>query len=179
MARFEQVPIRNFSRVSGTMFRGAEPIEPNAILFLRGLGVKTIVDLRKESTATRAEREVAAAHNLNYFNIAMGYIQIPDHVVAAFLAISLHPHYQPFFVHCSDGIDRSSTMVAIYRIAVEGWPIEWAQAEMEAHGFGQWQWFLKRIVQRFGERMHELTFQQRLSAVQELVESTLFTEPAQ
>jgi len=143
--------------------------------FLRGLGVKTIIDLRKVSSETTDAHSWAVAHQLNYFNIGTGYVQLPDSVVAAFLAVSLHPDYQPMFVHCSDGIDRTGALVAIYRVAVEGWPLAWAYSEMEAHNFHVWQVFLKHAVNRIGERMTPLTFQQRLWAVQELVESNLFT----
>lgn len=174
MAKFDRIPIPNFSRVSGTMFRGGTP-EPDAYPFIRGLGIRTVVDLRKESDATRRACKDAALHQLNYFNIATGYINVPDHVVAAFLAVSLHPHYQPMLVHCTDGSDRTSAMVALYRIAVEGWPLEWAYSEMSSHDFHSWQVFLKHAVKRFGVKLNPLNFQQRLWAVQELVETNLFT----
>lgn len=174
MARFDRVPIANFSRVSGTVFRGAAP-DADSLVFLSGLGVRTIIDLRKEGDETHAACQRAAQNQLNYFNISTGFFRMPDHVVAAFLAVSLHPHYQPMFVHCDDGVDRTSAMIAIYRIAVEGWPLAWALSEMAAQNFHPWQLFLKHAVKRFGDQMNPLNIQQRLWAVQELVESNLFT----
>lgn len=175
MAKFDRVPIRNFSRVSGTVFRGADPRDPQDLDFLKGLGIKTIVDLRKEGDATAHALKSAAENKLNYFNIPTGYIHLPDHVVAGFLAVSLHPHYQPMFVHCSDGLDRTSAMIAIYRIAVEGWQLDWVHTEMSSRGFRASQLLLKQAVKRFGDKMNPMNFQQRLCAVQELVDSNLFT----
>jgi tyrosine-protein phosphatase SIW14 len=176
MARFDRVPIRNFSRVSGTVFRGAEP-GAEGLQFVRSLGIRTVIDLRKAGDGPTQEFDDAVLYQLNYFNINTGYLQVPDHVVAAFLAVTLHPNYQPIFVHCNDGIDRTGALIALYLIAVEGWPLEWALDELEMHSFRPWQLFLKRTVRRFGEKMNALNFQQRLSAVQELVESNLFTVP--
>jgi tyrosine-protein phosphatase SIW14 len=173
MARFDQVPIRNFSRVSGTVFRGAEP-GLAGVDFVRSLGVRTVIDLRKAGFGTETEQEWAQHRGLEYFNLDLGYLSIPEHVTAAMLAILLHPSYQPVFLHCNDGLDRTGAMVAILRIAVEGWPLNWAVSELLAKGFHPWQWFLKNAVTRFGEDMAALDSNQRLWAVQELVDSNLF-----
>lgn len=43
---------------------------------------------------------------------------------------------RPLFIHCEDGRDRTGTMVALYRVAAEGWTIK--QAYTEARTIGYW-----------------------------------------
>lgn len=174
MALNERVPIKRFSRASGTIFRGSAP-DQAGVSFVAGLGIKTIVDLRNSSSATRQECMDATRHGLNYFNIPAGYVELPDTVISAFLAVCLHPRYQPIYVHCNDGTTRTGALVGIYRVAVDGWPFSWAYKEMRDRGFGPWQLFLKHSVNSFADRMNPLNFQQRLWALQELVESNIFS----
>jgi protein tyrosine/serine phosphatase len=42
----------------------------------------------------------------------------------------------PFLVHCQHGADRTGTMIAIYRMAVQGWRKEEAIQEMTTGDFG-------------------------------------------
>ena len=174
MARMERVPIKNFSRASGTIFRGGAPDE-QGVGFVASLGIKTIIDLRPSSSATQQECMSATRYGLNYFNIPAGFFDLPDTVISAFLAVCLHPRYQPIYVHCTDGRTRTAALVGIYRVAVEGWPFSWAYTEMSNRGFQPWQLFLKRDVSHFADRMNPLNFQQRLWALQELVESNIFS----
>ena len=53
-----------------------------------------------------------------------------------FLKTVTDENVQPVFVHCKHGADRTGTMVAIYRIVVEGWSKEDAIKEMRQGGFG-------------------------------------------
>ena len=39
-------------------------------------------------------------------------------------------------MHCQQGADRTGTMMAFYRIAVQGWPKDDAIAEMKNGGYG-------------------------------------------
>ena len=43
---------------------------------------------------------------------------------------------QPVLVHCQHGSDRTGTMVAIYRVVVDGWTKAEATNEMINGGFG-------------------------------------------
>jgi protein tyrosine/serine phosphatase len=39
----------------------------------------------------------------------------------------------PVLVHCQKGMDRTGYMVGIYRVCVQGWPVEKAAVEMRSH----------------------------------------------
>ena len=65
-----------------------------------------------------------------------------DKEVVRFLKIVTDPNRTPAFVHCQRGADRTGTMCAIYRVAVQGWSKDEAIAEMTKGGFGfytEWQ----------------------------------------
>jgi protein tyrosine/serine phosphatase len=58
-----------------------------------------------------------------------------DEDVRRFLEVVTDPSRQPVYFHCLRGKDRTGMMCAVYRMAVEGWPLEAARAEMQAFGF--------------------------------------------
>jgi protein tyrosine/serine phosphatase len=59
-----------------------------------------------------------------------------DDQVIHFLQIVTDKNRTPVFVHCMRGADRTGTMCAIYRIAVQGWSRPEAIEEMTKGGFG-------------------------------------------
>ena len=56
--------------------------------------------------------------------------------VLAFLRTVIKPENAPVFVHCRNGSDRTGTMVAAYRVVVQGWSKEAAIREMRDGPFG-------------------------------------------
>jgi hypothetical protein len=61
---------------------------------------------------------------------------VGDEEVEAFLKVALDAERHPIFVHCQHGADRTGTMLAAYRIVVEGWDKETAIEEMTRGGYG-------------------------------------------
>lgn len=59
----------------------------------------------------------------------------PADIFDRFLAVLRDPARRPVLVHCEQGFHRTGILVAAYRIGIQGWPIERAQAEMEKSGF--------------------------------------------
>lgn len=56
--------------------------------------------------------------------------------IIRFLRIVTNPKRTPVLVHCQHGADRTGTMTAVYRIAVQGWSKEEAIREMRDGSFG-------------------------------------------
>jgi protein tyrosine phosphatase (PTP) superfamily phosphohydrolase (DUF442 family) len=121
----------NLFRVSGTLYRGAQPTV-EGMRELKKLGIKTIINLR----ANHSDLELLGDTGLNYIYIPMTAWSPGNDDVIRFLKAVTDPANQPVFLHCMHGADRTGTLTAIYRMAVMDWPREKAISEMKEGGFG-------------------------------------------
>ncbi|MGE5297441.1 MAG: fused DSP-PTPase phosphatase/NAD kinase-like protein [Solirubrobacterales bacterium] len=120
----------NLYRVSDDLYRGAQPAA-EGIPQLKALGVKTVVNLRDGDT----DHNLLDGSGLEYKLIPMTAWQVHDDDVVQFLRTVTDKSRLPAFVHCRRGADRTGMMVAVYRVAVQGWDKEQAIAEMTQGGF--------------------------------------------
>lgn len=120
----------NLHRVSPELYRGAQPTA-EGMAQLRALGVRTVVNLR----ASHSDADKLAGTGLRYVPIPVTAVGIGDDDVVRFLRVAADPAAQPVFVHCQHGADRTGLMVAMYRVAVQGWEREAAIDEMLHGGF--------------------------------------------
>ncbi len=129
--KLEQPGLKNFHQVSTNLYRCAQPDE-RGMAALEKFGVKTVINLRGfhgdtgelKGTTLRGER------------IRFNTWHAEDEDLVKFLQIVTSTNGAPYVVHCLHGSDRTGTMIAIYRIAVEGWTKDEAIAEMTQGGFG-------------------------------------------
>ncbi len=121
----------NFHRVADNLYRGAQP-DPVAFGKLKTLGVRTVINLRSE----HENRVACETDGLCYVHIPQRGWAIGDSDALAFLKVATDPANGPMFVHCRHGADRTGTMVAVYRVVVEGWSKADAIDEMIRGGFG-------------------------------------------
>lgn len=98
---------------------------------LKRMGIKTIVNLR----AFHSDRDEIGDTGMGYEHIFMKTWHPEKEDVVRFLKIVTDPGQMPVLVHCQHGADRTGTMSAIYRVAVEGWTKEEAVREMMQGGF--------------------------------------------
>ena len=127
----ERPGLPNFWQVSDRLYRGAQPTA-EGMRELKAMGVKTVVNLR----SFHSDRDEIGQTALAYEHIYMKSWHAEDEDVVRFLQIVTDPARTPAFVHCEHGADRTGTMCAIYRIAVQGWDKEEAIREMTEGGFG-------------------------------------------
>lgn len=121
----------NFHRVADGLYRGAQPTAAG-FKELKALGVKTVVNLR----SFNSDRDELGDTGLGYEHITMKAWHPERKEIVRFLQIVTDKERAPVFVHCQHGADRTGTMCAIYRIAIEGWSKDDARAEMTGGGFG-------------------------------------------
>lgn len=121
----------NLHRVSPVLYRGAQPTA-EGFGELKKMGVRTVVNLRW----LHSDRDELGETDLAYETISMKSWHPEDEDVVQFLRIVSDSHRTPVFVHCQHGADRTGTMCAVYRIAVQGWTKNEAIQEMTQGGFG-------------------------------------------
>jgi protein tyrosine/serine phosphatase len=142
----------NLHRVNATLYRAAQPtpegfalLDTHVSLANGDPPIRTIVSLRafKDDSAL-----VAASSTLRLEEISFKTWHPEDEDVVKFLRIATTPALQPVLVHCRHGSDRTGTMVAAYRIVVDGWTKAEATDEMINGGYGfhpMWQNLLRYI----------------------------------
>ena len=136
-------------RVAPGIFRGAQP-EPEGYATLKGMGIRTVINLR----ARHDERKAVEAAGMRYVQVPMSFLRKADPaLVRKALSVITDPANQPVFFHCSRGVDRAGVVTAVYRMEVEGWSEAEAEREMEALGFHETWFELKKTVKewRIGE----------------------------
>lgn len=121
----------NLYKVSDTLYRGEQPTA-EGFKELEKLGIKTVVNLR----SLHSDRDELKGTDLNYEHIRMEAWDPEQDEIEAFLKLATDPEKQPVFVHCLHGADRTGTMVAVYRVVIEGWDKEKAIDEMKNGPFG-------------------------------------------
>lgn len=142
----------NLNRVSSSLYRSAQPTMAGFVLlskqesFIKGdQAIRTVVSLR---TFNDDAPVVPKNSPLRLEQIRFKTWHPEDEDVVKFLRIAKTPSMQPLLVHCQHGSDRTGTMVAIYRIAYEGWSKSQATEEMINGGYGfhpMWQNLLNYI----------------------------------
>jgi tyrosine-protein phosphatase SIW14 len=127
------VSIDNFGVVDGHIYRGEQPGGKDYAA-LASIGVKTIIDLRGDAVGNA--RRDAQANGLKYINIGIdGHGTPSDAQAAEFLKDVDDPANGVVYVHCAGGRHRTGSMIAVYRMAHDGWTLDKAYAEMLAYDF--------------------------------------------
>lgn len=135
-ARLSSVPgvsIENFGKVNDHYYRGSQP-HHKQFGELKSLGIKTVVDLRKDFKP-EAEKWAQEA-GLKYFRIPLYAGRAATTEQAAyFLSLVNNPDNWPVYVHCKGGRHRTGALTAIYRITHDGWTADQAYNEMKEYDF--------------------------------------------
>jgi protein tyrosine/serine phosphatase len=132
VAPAEKIPgLPNFFQVAPGLYRGAQPTA-EGMRRLEAMGVRTVLSLRAFHEDESLLPETKLAHPRIRFNTW----HPEDEDVVRFLRIVTDPARAPVFVHCQHGSDRTGTMIAIYRIALQRWEKDEAIREMTEGGFG-------------------------------------------
>ena len=123
--------VPNLHQVSDRLYRSAQPTG-EGMRNLKNLGVTTVVNLR----SFHSDREEIGDTGLGYEHIYMKAWHPEEKEIVRFLQIVTNPQRTPVLVHCQHGADRTGAVVALYRVAVQGWTREEAIKEMLYGGFG-------------------------------------------
>ena len=156
-----------FKQVSERLSRGAQPRD-GGLSRLRDLGINTVINLRGTSARTRAQEVEARALGLNYFNVGLPNWGRPqDARVRRILEIIAAPESGRVFVHCRTGVDRTGTIVAIYRMTHDGWSANDALAEADRDGMRRTQFWMRDYAEDYGDRMEKAGPESALNSTDE------------
>lgn len=151
-------------RVSPNVLRGPAPATPEMFTRLvKNHKVKTIVSLLdpsnpKEIGLIELEKRMARKLGVKLEFVSMPFgVHPPRTSIAKFLGTVTDKSKGQIYIHCRLGRDRTGTMVAVYRMAVEGVGPRKALAEMKAFGYNpvrdKWLSYLGEFVTEFGNAL--------------------------
>ena len=125
--------IENFGRVNDNYFRGGQPAAEQ-YGELKRVGIKTVIDLRKDKKS--GAPEWARAAGLAYINLPLVASKpATEAETAEFLRLVNDPSNWPVYVHCKGGRHRTGALTAVYRITQDGWTADQAFDEMLKYDF--------------------------------------------
>lgn len=120
---------------------GGVPQENDLYELKRHFKIKTVIDFRMVRKSRNKEIRKADSLEMNYFHIpwdaSPGAAEHYDYheIADQFLNHIEENRESPIFVHCVAGKTRTGAMMAIYRMAKDGWTADQAIQEMEKYGF--------------------------------------------
>jgi protein tyrosine phosphatase (PTP) superfamily phosphohydrolase (DUF442 family) len=148
--------VRNFHQVTPWLFRGGQPTH-DGFRELSRRGVKTVISFRWGARSAEAERQAVEAEGMEFISMPLNYWTLPNaKTIDRFFAYVDDPERRPIFVHCFHGSDRTGLLVALFRMAREGWTVKAAYQEMKKCGFHRFRirhfkWVLWHYSRRAGE----------------------------
>ncbi len=145
----------NLYRVNSFLYRSAQPTTEGFVflgtqpsLANGDRPIKTVISLRAFHDDAPL---ISTPAGLRLEQIRFHTWHPEDEDVVQFLRMVTTPALQPVLVHCEHGSDRTGTMVAVYRIVVEGWTKAQAIDEMLHGDYGFhsfWQYLLPRYIEK-------------------------------
>ncbi|HEX4595965.1 MAG TPA: tyrosine-protein phosphatase [Bryobacteraceae bacterium] len=130
--RADVIGVPNFHQVNERIFRGAQPT-PEGFQALAKMGVKTVVDLRREPAQFQGEQRIVEGLGMKFLSVPMTLHAPTDGQISRVLQ-ELNSTTGPVFVHCQGGRDRTGTVIACYRKTHDGWDSEKALSEASLDG---------------------------------------------
>lgn len=129
--KVEQAGLPNLHRITDNLYRCAQPTT-QGMRAAEKLGIKTVISLR----AFHSDKDELYSAKLKSERIFFNTWHAEEEDVLRFLKIVTNTNAGPILVHCQHGADRTGTMIAIYRMVVQGWSKQKAIEEMTEGGFG-------------------------------------------
>jgi len=122
--------LENWYKFDDKLYRSEQPDE-DAMKELEAFGIKNILNLRNHHD----DNDEAEGRSLTLQHIKMNAGSITEqHIIKALKVIKASKG--PVLVHCWHGSDRTGTICAAYRIAIQEWSVEDAVDELVNGGYG-------------------------------------------
>lgn len=143
--------VPNFGRVKPNLYRGGQPSDEGFVA-LQSLGVNAVISFTLGEEGAKLEGAQVKRLGMDFVALPWSTVEVPDadqiHTFLSYLRD--HPD-RTVFVHCKAGADRTGTMIALSRIAIDRWPAQQAIDEMNAFHYHS---LFLRHLQEFVKRFH-------------------------
>lgn len=147
-ARAQLFPIEARPVAPG-IWRGHAPWSRGNYRQLEEMGVKAVLDLRgNQPRASARERRRLERMGIIYLKVPMRFGPPSEGSGERVLAAMQNPPTLPMFVHCNLDRDRSSAVIGVYRVRVQGWTREAAIAEAKSFGLRPYYFALNRFLRQ-------------------------------
>jgi protein tyrosine/serine phosphatase len=148
---------KNFDTVvPGRIYRSGQPGKSQLERWIRDYGLQGILTLRHGLPSY--ERELAGLYGVKIFHVPFSANSGPSEKEwDAIREILTDEQNLPLLLHCRGGGDRTGIVTALYRIEVQGWPLEKALREMNRryHLSLRYPALTEQLRERFGAGPHE------------------------
>lgn len=130
------VPIRNFGKVTESVYRGALPRPAGYRALVERLGVRRVCSLT-EGARERHREEALGAGVREWLHIPFSDREAPrPERVREWLAVMrTAPREGSIYTHCMGGRHRTGVLIAVLRVTDCGWTTEQALSEMMRFGY--------------------------------------------
>lgn len=157
--------VRNFHQVTPWLFRGGQPTA-DGFKELSERGIKTVISFRWGRKSAAMEGAVVESYGMKFISMPLNYWTLPTiKTIDHFFKLMDDPEQRPIFVHCFHGSDRTGLLVALYRMARQGWTVKAAYQEMKRCGFHRFRirhfkWVLWHYSRKAGDmwKLHSSEF---------------------
>jgi Tyrosine phosphatase family len=135
--------IEHFAQLDDNVYVGSKPHTDQDFEFLESQHIKYILNVRFLPFFTGSEKSMAKRHGISFISKPMNasFIAPQEKHVNEILITLRDKQYQPIYVHCVLGRDRTSLISGLYKIYFLGVSKSDAYAEMKESGF-RTPWFL-------------------------------------
>lgn len=140
--------IRNFRQVDEHVYRGGQPTM-DGYKYLAQIGVKTVLDLRKNDARSAAEERAVTALGMRFVNVPMTGLTPPTPAQISQILSLLEGTSSPVFVHCRRGADRTGAVIGAYRVDHDHWENARAVKEAMSDGMSFFQWPRQNFIRNF------------------------------
>lgn len=107
--------------------------EKEALVELKKLGVKMVVDFRMPNEHAFDAQQELQSMQIGYQNIPFNAKNMDDKNLEAFSAIVKNPQHYPLYLHCATG-NRAAVMLALHRIENDKLSVQEAIEKAKAFG---------------------------------------------
>jgi hypothetical protein len=142
--------LAHFAQIDGQVYVGSKPRTDKDYEFLQSKHVKYILNARFLPFCSALERRKAKRYGMQFLSVPMNASPIPPskkHVNKILLTMN-DPQFQPIYLHCVLGRDRTSLISGLYKIYFLGVSKGDAWQEMKQSDFKTW-WFLHGLKMYF------------------------------